>query len=276
MSSRRSFRLRTLLLLVAAAGLCSALGRSYFIPKCCHVVGLARTFRGPFEHLIVADTVIKSCATGAQDDGQYYVEFQLEEMEGWEREIPLVRRGLSARIKDLDSGAKVGDGQVTAIGPKRLEQGWGKPVILFPVRVDITALKSRIREGQKVEVCIPVLKQKDALQVPVNAVFEVGRDDFVIVRKGRHLETRRIRVKAHNRTKDDKAINCVIDESRSDLLPVGAWVIANPPPRPWLDALRRHIQATAKNGTRVQTSLTQNCPVCRRALSDHCRLPFDR
>jgi len=263
MSLRCSFRLRTLLLLVAAAALSCAVGR-HFIPKCDHIVVFTPTFRGPFESRIVEDAVIKSCADGDQDKRQHYVDLYL-----LSEQIPWVRRGLSARISDLRSRAKVADGQITAIGIKPVLPPWfiNGSMIFYPVRVDITALKSRIRDGQQVEVCIQVLKQKDALQVPVNSVLEVANNFFVIVKKGWHFEPRRIRVQAYN------ARTVVVDESLSDPLPVGACVITKP--RRWITALRRHVEATGKIdgalGQRVR--LNDNCPSCHwriawRALLD--------
>ncbi|MEX0820183.1 MAG: HlyD family efflux transporter periplasmic adaptor subunit [Pirellulaceae bacterium] len=145
-----------------------------------------------------------------------------------ESRITLVHEGMPVTIRIDAFGDETVAGEVTKVN-KYAEPGnfWSASAKEYVTLIKILDPPPELRVGLTAEVQIHVEHRNDALQIPVQAIFERLGKTFCLVQNGDNWDTREIFIKSTN----DKVV--AVDESRSELIEAGGRVVLNP---------RKHIE----------------------------------
>ncbi len=140
-----------------------------------------------------------------------------------ESRISLIKPGMPVAIRlDAVKGQTL-TGEVTKVNQYAEPGGWSsgnvKEYAAFIKIIDPPAV---IRPGMNAEVRIYVERRPEALQIPVQAIYEHRGHTFCLVKNGEDFETRKIVFDSTN----DKTI--AINEEASESLPEGTEVVMNP------------------------------------------------
>jgi multidrug efflux pump subunit AcrA (membrane-fusion protein) len=140
-----------------------------------------------------------------------------------ESRISLVKPDMQVAIR-LDAVKDVTlMGEVTKVNQYAEPGGWSSGNVReYAAFIKILNPPNDIRPGMNAEVRIYIEHQKEALQIPVQAVYEHRGHTFCLVKNGEQFETRRVVFASTN----DKTV--AIDQEASEDLPVGAEVVMNP------------------------------------------------
>ena len=99
---------------------------------------------------------------------------------------------------------------------------WSSTAKQYATFIKVLEPPPELRVGLTAEVRIQVEAHEDALQVPVQAVFERGGKTFCLVRNGSGWDTREITISSTN------AKTVALDEQRSDAIRPGEQIVMNP------------------------------------------------
>ena len=140
-----------------------------------------------------------------------------------ESRISLVRVGMPVTIRIDAFGDKTIKGEVTKVN-RYAEPGnwWSSTNKEYVTLIAITEPPPETRVGLTAEVLIHVDRREQAVQLPVQAVYERGGKTFCLVKNGEKWDTREILIAATN----DKMV--VVDEQASEPLQVTDQVVLNP------------------------------------------------
>lgn len=140
-----------------------------------------------------------------------------------ESRINLVREGMDVSIRIDAFGDDVLKGKVVRVN-KYAEAGnwWSSSSKDYATFIQILEPPPSLRVGLTAEVRIHVESRPDALQVPVQAVYERGGKTFCLVKNGERWDTREIVVGSTN----EKTV--AVDEQQSEPLREGEQVVLNP------------------------------------------------
>lgn len=140
-----------------------------------------------------------------------------------ESRINLIKEGMQVSIRIDAFGDDAISGEVTKVN-KYAEPGnwWMSSAKEYATFIQIMEPPPSIRVGLTAEVQIQVARLPDALQMPVQAVYEKNGKTFCLVEAGNSWETRELVVGSTN----DKMV--AVDEERSELFNVGDQVVMNP------------------------------------------------
>ena len=140
-----------------------------------------------------------------------------------ESRINLVRVGMPVTIRIDAFGEKSVQGEVTKVN-RYAEPGnwWSSSNKEYVTLIAITDPPPETRVGLTAEVLIHVDRRENALQLPVQAVYERGGKTFCLVENGDQWETREIVIAATN----DKMV--AIDEQASEPFQLSDRVVLNP------------------------------------------------
>ena len=139
-----------------------------------------------------------------------------------ETQINLVRKGMRATIRVDALGDETLTGVVTKVNPyAEPGQWWSSNGKEYKVLVKIDDPPVKIRTGLTAEVRIMIDTKEDALQIPIQAVFEHNRKTFCLAKNGDAYDTRQIEFDSTN----NKTI--ALDDATSPLK-VGDQVVLNP------------------------------------------------
>jgi multidrug resistance efflux pump len=140
-----------------------------------------------------------------------------------ESRINLVRTGMPVTIRIDAFGEKSVRGEVTKVN-RYAEPGnwWSSTNKEYVTLISITDPPPETRVGLTAEVLIHVDRREDALQIPVQAVYERGGKTFCLVENGEKWDTREIAIAATN----DKMV--VLDEKGSEPFQLSDQVVLNP------------------------------------------------
>lgn len=119
-----------------------------------------------------------------------------------EARIPLIREGLPARIQIGAFEDELLQGRVTKVNKYAEPTSWfSSQVKEYATFVEIIDPSPKIRTGMTAEVRIFVQQLSDALQIPVQALYEKKGHLFCLVRSGpRDFETREVKIGAADDT----------------------------------------------------------------------------
>lgn len=116
-----------------------------------------------------------------------------------EARITLVRPGLPVSVRIDALKDEVIQGEVVKVNPYAEPGSWsGGNVKKYATFIKITNPPPAMRSGMNAEVRIHVERQKDALQVPVQALAEHKGRFFCLVRNGDKYETREVVISSTN------------------------------------------------------------------------------
>ena len=140
-----------------------------------------------------------------------------------ESRINLIREGMPVAIRIDAFGDDTVMGEVTKVN-KYAEPGnwWASTGKEYVTLIKIVDPPPEIRVGLTAEVQIHVQHRDDALQMPVQAVYERLGKTFCLVKAGEKWVTKEIIISSTN----DKMV--AIDEDRSEVLNAGDEVVLNP------------------------------------------------
>ena len=138
-----------------------------------------------------------------------------------EARVNLVRVGMPVSIRIDAFGDESLQGEVTKVN-KYAEPGswWSSSTKQYATLIRIIAPPPEIRVGLTAEVQIHVEHEGDAMQLPVQTVYERGGKTFCLVQNGEEYDTREVFINSTNQ----KVV--AVDETRSEL-EVGEKVVAN-------------------------------------------------
>jgi multidrug efflux pump subunit AcrA (membrane-fusion protein) len=144
-----------------------------------------------------------------------------------ESRINLVHEGMPVDIRIDAFGEMSLDGQVVKVN-KYAEPGnfWSSSSKQYATSIEIHDPPPEIRVGMTAAVQIQVERRPDALQIPVQAVYEKEGATFCLVQNGERWDTRKIVIGSTN----DKTV--ALDEKQGEMLLEGELVVMNP---------RRHL-----------------------------------
>lgn len=145
-----------------------------------------------------------------------------------ESRITLVHEGMPVTIRIDAFGDQPVAGEVTKVN-KYAEPGnfWSASAKEYVTLIKILDPPPELRVGLTAEVQIHIEHRDDALQIPVQAIFERLGKTFCLVQNGDKWDTREIFIKSTN----DKVV--AVDEARSELIEAGRRVVLNP---------RKHVE----------------------------------
>ncbi|MBC8357297.1 MAG: HlyD family efflux transporter periplasmic adaptor subunit [Planctomycetes bacterium] len=140
-----------------------------------------------------------------------------------ESRITLVHEGMPVSIRIDAFGDSSVPGEVTKVN-KYAEPGnfWSASAKEYVTLIKILEPPPELRVGLTAEVQIHVEHREDALQVPVQAIYERLGKTFCLVKNGATWDTREIVISSTN----DKLV--AVDEEKSEALEVGEQVVLNP------------------------------------------------
>jgi hypothetical protein len=140
-----------------------------------------------------------------------------------ESRINLVKVGMPVSIRIDAFGEQMLLGEVKKVN-NYAEAGnwWSSTSKQYATYIQVVEPPPELRVGLTAEVQIHVESRADALQIPVQAVFERSGKTFCLVQKGAAWDTREIVITSTN-TK-----TVTVDEVRSDPLKEGELVVINP------------------------------------------------
>ncbi|MCA9118615.1 MAG: HlyD family efflux transporter periplasmic adaptor subunit [Planctomycetaceae bacterium] len=140
-----------------------------------------------------------------------------------ESRITLVHEGMPVTIRIDAFGDETVPGEVTKVN-KYAEPGnfWSASAKEYVTLIKILEPPPELRVGLTAEVQIHVEHRDDALQVPVQAVYERLGKTFCLVKNGEKWDTREIVIGSTN----DKVV--AVDEKTSEALVPGDEVVLNP------------------------------------------------
>jgi hypothetical protein len=140
-----------------------------------------------------------------------------------ESRITLVHEGMPVTIRIDAFGDKTVPGEVTKVN-KYAEPGnfWSASAKEYVTLIKIVEPPPELRVGLTAEVQIHVEHREDALQIPVQAIYERLGKTFCLVKNGSTWDTREIVISSTN----DKVV--AIDEQASEPMHAGDEVVLNP------------------------------------------------
>jgi len=140
-----------------------------------------------------------------------------------ESRITLVHEGMPVTIRIDAFGDKTVPGEVTKVN-KYAEPGnfWNASSKEYVTLIKILTPPPELRVGLTAEVQIHVEHREDALQIPVQAIYERLGKTFCLVQNGKNWDTREVVISSTN----DKV--AAIDEQASQAFSVGDQVVLNP------------------------------------------------
>jgi len=140
-----------------------------------------------------------------------------------ESRVNLVHEGMPVAIRIDAFGDKTIEGEVTKVNkyaePSNFWSATGKEYVTL---IKISAPPPELRVGLTAEVQIHVEHREDALQVPVQAVYERSGKTFCLAKNGEQWDTREVVISSTN----DKMV--ALDEEKSEPLQPGEEVVLNP------------------------------------------------
>lgn len=140
-----------------------------------------------------------------------------------ESRINLVRVGMPVSIRIDAFGEASLAGEVTKVN-NYAEAGnwWSSSAKQYATYIKVLDPPPELRVGLTAEVRILIESRDDALQVPVQAVFEHGGKTFCLVQSPRGWDTREIAISSTN----SKTV--ALDEQRSEVVRAGEQIVINP------------------------------------------------
>lgn len=140
-----------------------------------------------------------------------------------ESRITLIKEGMPVSIRIDAFGDESVPGEVTKVN-KYAEPGnfWSASAKEYVTLIKILSPPPDLRVGLTAEVQIHVEHRDDALQVPVQAIYERLGKTFCLVKNGTSWDTREVVISSTN----DKVV--AVDEENSESLKPGDQVVLNP------------------------------------------------
>lgn len=140
-----------------------------------------------------------------------------------ESRITLVHEGMPVTIRIEAFGDKTVPGEVTKVN-KYAEPGnfWSASAKEYVTLIKILSPPPDLRVGLTAEVQIHVEHRDNALQIPVQAIYERLGKTFCLVKNGTNWDTREVVISSTN----DKMV--AIDEEASETMNAGDQVVLNP------------------------------------------------
>jgi multidrug efflux pump subunit AcrA (membrane-fusion protein) len=161
-----------------------------------------------------------------------------------ESRINLVHEGMAVDIRIDAFGDRSLRGEVTKVN-KYAEPGnwWSSTAKQYATFIKVFEPPPELRVGLTAEVQIQVERRDQAIQIPVQAVYEKEGRTFCLVQKEAAWETREVVISSTN----DKMV--ALDEERSEQMHAGELVVINP--RRHLDKFdSKRLKAADLNGNR--------------------------
>jgi multidrug efflux pump subunit AcrA (membrane-fusion protein) len=140
-----------------------------------------------------------------------------------ESRINLIRDGMPVSIRIDAFGDEILEGSVTRVN-KYAEPGnwWSSTTKEYATFIKIIDPPPSLRVGLTAEVRIHVESRQEALQVPVQAVYERNGKTFCLVQNGPEWDTREVIISSTNEK------TAAIDEEKSEPLKEGELIVLNP------------------------------------------------
>lgn len=140
-----------------------------------------------------------------------------------ESRINLIRDGMPVSIRIDAFGDEILEGTVTRVN-KYAEPGnwWSSTTKEYATLINIIDPPPSLRVGLTAEVRIHVESRPEALQVPVQAIYERNGKTFCLIQNGPEWDTREVIISSTNEK------TAAIDEEKSEPLKEGELIVLNP------------------------------------------------
>ena len=140
-----------------------------------------------------------------------------------ESRVNLIKDGMAVSIRIDAFGDEVLDGTVTRVNKYAEPSNWFSSTVKeYATYIKILDPPPSLRVGLTAEVRIHVESRPEALQVPVQAIYERNGKTFCLIQNGTRWDTREVLISSTNEK------TAAIDEDKSEPLREGELIVMNP------------------------------------------------